>query len=91
MIKTTKQKWYCWVHKKADWHEKLREINNRVTSNKMKHVEAEKRPNDHITSYTNLINGPSGEVKLITTKRYTKDLINGIWSSILMKKDLKCI
>ena len=42
--------------KKINFDEKLRQINNEATSNKAKHVEAEKKLNDHITSYTKLIN-----------------------------------
>ena len=38
---------------------------------------AEKKVNDHITSYTKLINDLSGEAKLISIKKLTKDLING--------------
>ena len=32
--------------------------------------------NDHISSYTKLINDQKGEVNLISTKALTKDLIN---------------
>ena len=32
------------------------------------HLEAEMKLNDHITSYRNLINDISGEVKLITNR-----------------------
>ena len=38
----------------------------------MRHVEAEMKLNDHITSYTKLINDITGEVKLISTKGLTK-------------------
>ena len=34
------------------------------------------KPNGHITFYAKLINDLSGQVKLISTKRLTKDLIN---------------
>lgn len=39
------------------------------------HLEAEMKLNDHITSYRDLINDMSGEVKLIT-KGLAKKLIN---------------
>ena len=39
------------------------------------------KPNGHITFYAKLINDLSGQVKLISTKRLTKDLIN--WYSII--------
>ena len=39
------------------------------------HLEAEMKLNDHITSYRNLVNDISGEVKLIT-KGLAKKLIN---------------
>ena len=38
--------------------------------------EVETKLNDHITSYTKLKNQLQGEVKLISTKRLTKYLIN---------------
>ena len=41
------------------------------------HLEAEMKLNDHITSYRNLVNDISGEVKLITkAKGLAKKLIN---------------
>ena len=63
--------------KKTDFVERLIKINKKVTSNKTKHVETENKVNDHITSYTKLMNGLSGEVKLISTKGLTKNLRNG--------------
>ena len=57
--------------KKTDFDEKLWKI-NKVTSNKPRDVEAEKKLNDHINSYTKLINDLSGEVKLISAKILTK-------------------
>ena len=44
---------------------------------KTKHVEGEKKLNENITSYTKTGNGLSGEIKLISIKRLTKDLISG--------------
>ena len=38
---------------------------------------AEKKLNDHITSYEKLLSGLLEKVKLISTKGLTKDLING--------------
>ena len=55
--------------KNIDFDKKLKNINKRVTSN-------EKTVNDHITSYTNLINDLSREVKLISTKVLIKVLIS---------------
>ena len=37
---------------------------------------AENKLNDHLNFYTKLMNEPSGEVKLISTKGLTKDLMN---------------
>ena len=54
-----------------------KKVSNKVTSKKIKHLEAEKKLNCYINSYTKLINDLSREVKLISTKRLTKDLING--------------
>ena len=42
-----------------------------------KHIEVERKSNDHITSYLKLINDLSKEVKPISTKWLKKDLING--------------
>ena len=53
--------------KKIDFDEKLRKINNKVTLNKTKHVEAEKKLNNSITFHTNLKNEPSREVRLISS------------------------
>ena len=63
--------------KRIDFDEKLRKNNNKVTSSETKHVEAEKKVSDHITSYAKLIKDLSGKGKLTSTKRLTKDLING--------------
>ena len=62
--------------KNRDFDEKLRKVNNKVTTNETKHVEAEKKLKDHINSYTKLVNDLSGEVKLISTKGSTTDLVN---------------
>ena len=35
---------------------KTKKVNDKVTSNKTKHVETEKKVNDHITLYAKLIN-----------------------------------
>ena len=70
--------------KKTDFDKKLCKINNKVTSNKTTHAEAEKKLNNQITCSTKLINDLSREVKLTSTKRLTKDLING--HSILNKE-----
>ena len=43
----------------------------------MKQVDTKKKLNGHINSYTKLKDDLSREVKLILTKRITKDLING--------------
>ena len=51
---------------KTYFDEKLRSINKNVTSNKTKHVEAEKKLNDVLE-----------KVKLIPIKELAKDLING--------------
>ena len=50
------KKWYCWFCKKIDFEEKLRRINDKVTSNKTKYVETEKKLNDHIALYAKLRN-----------------------------------
>ena len=42
--------------KNTNFEEKLRKFNSKVTSNNTSHAEAEKKLNDHITSYTKLIN-----------------------------------
>ena len=71
----------CHFVKETYFDEKLRKINNKVTSSKTKHVDSKKDLNDHITSYIKLINDLSGKFKLISTRGFTKDLIN--WYSIL--------
>ena len=43
---------------------------------KLRHLEAGKKLNDHISSYSRLINDLSEEVKLILTKVLAKNLIN---------------
>ena len=63
--------------KNTDFDKKLIRIKKKVTSNKAKHAEAEKKLNDHKTSYTKLINDLLEKSELISTKRLTKDLING--------------
>ena len=63
--------------KRTDFDEKLSKINNRVTSNKTRHIESEKKLNDHKTYHTKVTSDPLGEVKLIPTERLTIDLING--------------
>ena len=50
--------------------------NENITSNKTKHVEAEKK-NYHKSSYLKLISDLSEEVKLISMIELTKDLRNG--------------
>ena len=62
--------------KKAYFVEKLIKINRKLTSNKTKYVEAEKKRNDHISSDTKMENDLTSDVKLISTKRLTKVLIN---------------
>ena len=62
--------------KKRDFNEKLSNINNKSVSNKTKQIDAYKKLTDHIASYTKLINDLSREVRLISTKGLTKDLIN---------------
>ena len=69
--------------KKTGFAEKLRKVIDIVTSNNTKDVETGKKLHDHITSYTKLINDLSGEVKLISGKVLTKDLISGYSISIL--------
>ena len=49
--------------KKIYFDEKLRNNNDKVTSNKIKHVQAEKRLNDEITSDTKLMNDLLGKLK----------------------------
>ena len=49
--------------KKIYFDEKLRNNNDKVTSNKIKHVQAEKRLNDEITSDTKLMNDLLGKSK----------------------------
>ena len=71
----------CHFVKETYFDEKLRKINNKVNSSKTKHVDSKKDLNDHITSYIKLINNLSGKFKLISTRGFTKDLIN--WYSIL--------
>ena len=41
--------------KKTDFNQKLSKINKKVNSNKAKHLKAEKKLNDSITSYTKLL------------------------------------
>ena len=52
--------------KNIDFDKKLASINKKVTSNKTRHVEVDKK-----------LNNLSGKVKLISIKGITKDLING--------------
>ena len=52
--------------KNTDFDKKLASINKKVTSNKTRHVEVDKK-----------LNNLSGKVKLISIKGLTKDLING--------------
>ena len=40
----------------ADFDEKLRKMNNKVTSNKIRDIEAEEKLNDRITSFAKRIN-----------------------------------
>ena len=47
---------------------KLNNISNRVTSNKTKQVDAEKKLNDPITSYTNLTNTLARDTSQGSTK-----------------------
>ena len=63
--------------KQIDFGEKLTKINNKVTSNDMRHVGAEKKLNDHITLYKKVINDLPGELKQMSAKGLTNDLING--------------
>lgn len=51
----------------------LKSNNNKVNSNKTIHVEPEKKVNDLITSYKELINDISVKVEIISTKWSTKD------------------
>ena len=44
--------------------------------NKIKQVEAETKLNDHITSYTKLINNLSRRSLIISTKKLTQKLLN---------------
>ena len=60
------------LEKKIDSDEKLRNINNKVTLNKSKQIDANKK----LTFFKKWINGLS-KIKLISTKGLTKDLING--------------
>lgn len=64
--------------KKADFDKKLRNFNNNVTSNKSKHIEVKKKLNDYLTSYAEVINDISKEVKLISANGSGKDLKNGL-------------
>ena len=66
-IKLSIQKWYYWFHN-TDFDKKLIEINKKVTSNKTKHLETEKKLTDHTTSCTKLINDVLEKVELIYTK-----------------------
>ena len=50
--------------KKTYFDEKLINTNKKGTSNKAKHVEAEKELNDHTTSCTKILNGLTREVKI---------------------------
>ena len=63
--------------KEAGFDEKLMKANKRALSHETSHAETEEKLNDYITSYTKLLNDLLGEVKLISTKGLTKDLING--------------
>lgn len=63
--------------KKADFDKKLRNFNNNVTSNKSRHIEVKKKLNDYLTSYAEVINDISKEVKLISANGSGKDLKNG--------------
>ena len=47
-------------------------VNEKVSLDKTKYIEAERKLNGHITSYTKLINDISGEAKLISTNRINK-------------------
>ena len=51
--------------KKTDFHDKLKNLDNKITSNKTKHVLVE-----------NELNKLSEKVKAISAKRLTKDLVN---------------
>ena len=62
--------------KKRDFNEKVRKISNKVTNDKTKYVEAEKKLDDHITSYTKLVIDLSGKVKLMSTNGSKIDLLN---------------
>ena len=79
--------------KKTD--EELRKINYKITSNKTRHAETEKKLNDCVTYHTKLINDLLGEVKLISKKALTKtwymDVVFLILQNILSKMDHKII
>ena len=64
--------WYCWFCKfanflkqKTDFDYTFKKLNKNVTSNKTKHVLVENELNELLK-----------EVKAISTKRLTKDLVN---------------
>ena len=54
--------------RKKNLDEKLRKINDKVTSNKTKQVKTEKELNCHISSYIRLINDLTKQFKLTSTK-----------------------
>ena len=60
----------------ANFNEKQIKNNKKVTSNSKRHVEAEKKLNELITSYAKLINDLKGEVQLVSTKELSNDWIN---------------
>ena len=68
------------VKKVTDFDENPVNSNWKGTSKKAKDVEGkakhEKNLDDHITSYTKLINNLSGEIKPMPTKKLTMSLIN---------------
>ena len=65
------------IEKEIFWWKTKKKNIHRVNSNKTRHVKIKKKLNDHITSYTNIINDLSKEVKLTSMKVFNKKTMNG--------------
>ena len=65
------------IEKEIFWWKTKKKNINRVNSNKIRHVKIKKKLNDHITSYTNITNDLSKEVKLTSIKVFNKKTMNG--------------
>lgn len=78
------------IQLKNDFCTNLRN-NHRVTSNKINHVDPDNKLPDHITSYKQETNDLVKEVKILLTKKLTKDLINDLLRSTLTMMICKII